>query len=206
MLFPPAERGPIPAPLDRGEESPAGAGSMPIYRGQLFRLFLLVESGDSLYIVDQHAAHERILFEDMKARKAVSQELLMPLRVEAGRQAEGLLARRAFLMERFGIRLERSEDGSVEIVALPEELLALDEEELLAALLWEQGSVEELGDRLHSLAACRLAVKEGQELDSPTARELVRRVFALENARCPHGRPIWTELTREALEREVGRE
>jgi len=204
----PQERAPAAAeePEEPGPPVPPAGAEAPVYRGQLFRLFLLVEHGDRLYFLDQHAAHERILFEEMKARRPVSQELLMPMRVEAGPQAEALLQRGRFLAERFGIRLEKAGDGSVEIASLPEDLLSLEEEELLGALLWEQGSLEELAERVYSLAACRLAVKEGQELDAPTARELVRRVFALDNARCPHGRPIWTELTRETLERGVGRE
>ena len=130
----------------------------------------------------------------------------MPLRVEAGAEADRLLEMGSALLERFGIRVERAEDGSAEIAALPEDLLALEEQELLEALLLERKSLDELADGIYSLAACRLAVKEGQELDVLTARELVRRAFGLDNARCPHGRPIWTELTRELLERGVGRE
>jgi DNA mismatch repair protein MutL len=118
----------------------------------------------------------------------------------------GLLERRGELERQLGIRLQPTEDGAVEIVAMPEELLALEEEELVEAILWERGSVEELQARVLSLAACRLAVKEGEELDAGAAESLVRGVFALDNARCPHGRPIWTELSREDLERAVGRE
>ena len=129
----------------------------------------------------------------------------MPIRVDAGPQA-ALLAGRAQLLGRLGLRLEEGEDGSVEIAALPEELLALDEDELVEALLGEKSSFEELEDRVFSLAACRLAVKEGEELDGAAAAELIRRVFALDNARCPHGRPIWTEIRRADLERSVGRQ
>ncbi|MBN1836894.1 MAG: DNA mismatch repair endonuclease MutL [Spirochaetales bacterium] len=205
----PVPAGPPARPVTAVAPTAGGPAESPgeaLYRGQIFGLFLLVESGDTLYVVDQHAAHERVLFERMRARPPVSQELLMPLRVEPGPQADRLLERAALLRERFAVRLERAEDGAVEIAALPEELLALEAEELVAALLWEQGSVEELIDRVYALAACRLAVKEGQELDPGAAQELVRQVFALENARCPHGRPIWTQLKRQDLEKGVGRE
>ena len=191
-------------PQALGPERPE-AGTSPRYRGQVFGLFLLAEYGDSLYVVDQHAAHERVLFEELKSRRPAAQELLMPIRVDAGPQA-ALLAGRAQLLGRLGLRLEEGEDGSVEIAALPEELLALDEDELVEALLGEKSSFEELEDRVFSLAACRLAVKEGEELDGAAAAELIRRVFALDNARCPHGRPIWTEIRRADLERSVGRQ
>jgi DNA mismatch repair protein MutL len=177
----------------------------PLYRGQLFKLFLLVEYGSSLYIVDQHAAHERILFEQLKSAAPATQELLMPIRLEVGANTAGLIAERGKLFQRLGIRVEMSDDGTHEITALPEALISIEEESLIEALLLERGSVDELVDRVFSLAACRLAVKEGTELDALTATELVRQSFRLENARCPHGRPIWFEVTEQQLLREVGR-
>jgi DNA mismatch repair protein MutL len=184
---------------------PAVEAGQPRYRGQLFRLFLLVEYGSSLYIVDQHAAHERILFEQLKSAELTTQELLMPIRLEIGANSAEIIADREELFKRLGIRVEESDDGTYEITALPEALISIEEETLIQALLLERGSVEELVDRVFSLAACRLAVKEGKELDPLTATELIRRAFQLSNARCPHGRPIWFELTEQQLLREVGR-
>jgi DNA mismatch repair protein MutL len=203
----------IPKPLGRlqQEESPVqepdadDSPAEPVYHGQLFKLFLLVEYGSSLFIVDQHAAHERILFEQLRAADPASQELLMPMRLEIGEAAAELIAGRKELFERVGIRVERSDDDTYELTALPEALISIDEEDLVQALLWEKGSVDELVDRVFSLASCRLAVKEGQELDPLMATELVHKVFALSNARCPHGRPIWHEVPKEKLLREVGR-
>ena len=182
-----------------------GGTPQPLYRGQLFKLFLLVEYGSSLYIVDQHAAHERILFEQLKSADPATQELLMPIRLEVGANTAELIAERAELFERLGIRIETGDDGTYEITALPEALICIEEQTLIEALLLERGSLDELIDRVFSLAACRLAVKEGAELDDLTAAELVGRVFRLENARCPHGRPIWFEVTEQQLLREVGR-
>jgi DNA mismatch repair protein MutL len=183
----------------------AGETGGPLYRGQLFKLFLLVEYGSSLYIVDQHAVHERILFEQLKAAKPASQELLMPIRLESGTGTAEVIAGREELFQRLGIRVEASEDGTFEITALPEALISIEEETLIEALLREKGSVDELVDRVFSLASCRLAVKEGKELDPLTAMELIQRAFQLSNARCPHGRPIWFEVTEQQLLREVGR-
>jgi DNA mismatch repair protein MutL len=190
---------------DRSAAAQTGEAAQPLYRGQLFKLFLLVEYGSSLYIVDQHAAHERILFEQLKSVEPATQELLMPIRMEVGANTAELIADRAQLFERLGIRIEMSDDGAYEITALPEALISIEEQTLIEALLYERGSVAELVDRVFSLAACRLAVKEGTELDALSAAELVRKVFHLENARCPHGRPIWFEVSEQLLLREVGR-
>jgi DNA mismatch repair protein MutL len=184
---------------------PEDAEPRPVYRGQLFKLFLLVEYGTSLFIVDQHAAHERILFEQLASADPVSQELLMPIRLEIGESAAEVISGRGELFKRLGIRVERGDDDTYELSALPEALISIDEEELVQALLWEKGSVDELVDRVYSLASCRLAIKEGQEVDPLTATELVHKVFALSNARCPHGRPIWYEVQRKQLLREVKR-
>ena len=158
-----------------------------------------------MYVVDQHAAHERILFEQLKAAKPASQELLKPIRLEGGTNTAEVIADREELFQRLGIRVEMSEDGTFEITALPEALISIEEQTLIEALLREKGSVDELVDRVFSLASCRLAVKEGKELDPLTAMELIQRTFQLSNARCPHGRPIWFEVTEQQLLREVGR-
>jgi DNA mismatch repair protein MutL len=183
----------------------AGPPEQPRYLGQLFRLFLLVQRGDSLYIVDQHAAHERLLFDEISSRRFAAQQLLLPLRLEAQPGLVEALRARAPLLQRLGIEVESSQDGGYEITALPEQLLSIEEQTLLQALLWERGSLEELERHVLSLAACRLAVKDGQQLDERTATELVRRIFDLPNARCPHGRPVWYEVSREELFRRVGR-
>jgi len=198
-------RAPVRSAAESAAAAPAGEAAGPLYRGQLFKLFLLVEYGSSLYIVDQHAAHERILFEQLKSAEPTAQELLMPIRLEIGAKSAEVITERAELFQRLGIRIEESEDGTYEITALSEDLISIEEQTLIQALLLERGSVDELVDNVLSLAACRLAVKEGRELDPLTATELIQRVFRLSNARCPHGRPIWFEVSEQQLLREVGR-
>jgi DNA mismatch repair protein MutL len=190
-----------PAPGTRPAE---GSPVEPRYLGQIFGLFLVVELADELYLVDQHAAHERLLFEELKGRQYGSQELLLPLPLEKSPALDAALARFSGTLRRLGIRVLRGEGGGWEVTALPEELLCI-EEELAAALAGETGSPEELEDRLLALAACRTAVKDGEELDALTARELARRALALDNARCPHGRPLWMRIAKEELLRAVNR-
>jgi DNA mismatch repair protein MutL len=199
--------GRMASPVSGGARSPAAAAEEASaaavrYRGQLFRLFLLVERGDSLFIVDQHAAHERLLFEELKGRRLAAQELLLPVRLEG--IGEERVRNGAESWSRLGIRVERGEDGVWSLTALPEELLCV-EEELAEALLEGSGTPEELGERVLALAACRTAVKDGDELDPQAAAALAGRALALDNARCPHGRPLWMEIRRGDLLRAVAR-
>jgi DNA mismatch repair protein MutL len=195
------------------EEPPLTDALQPHYRGQLFRLFLLVEYGNSLYVVDQHAAHERLLYEQLKMRRPVAQELLMPIRLDLTEAGAAALRARLPLLEGLGIRVESSgtEDRDLEITALPEDLLAVEEDELVEALVEQPGSAgaagsaAQLQERLLSLAACHLAVKDGEILDPRDAEDLASRALRLDNARCPHGRPLWFRLTEEQLLKAVGR-
>jgi DNA mismatch repair protein MutL len=213
LQFPTAvpEVGPAPAARRaeavQREEPPPEDVAQPRYRGQLFRLFLLVEYGNSLYVVDQHAAHERLLYEQLKRRPPAAQELLMPIRLELTEASAATLRARTGLLKSLGIHLESTGTGNreLEITALPEELLAVDEDELVEALTGREGSAEELQERLLSLAACHLAVKDGEVLNPADAEDLARRALRLDNARCPHGRPLWFRLTEEQLLKAVGR-
>jgi DNA mismatch repair protein MutL len=175
------------------------------YCGQVFDLFLLVEWGERLFIIDQHAAHERLLYEELRNKKSNTQELLFPIHFEAGPAEAVLVRERISLWREIGIQISTVEKNAFEINSLPEDFLALDESELVKALLSEYTSFEELKDRIYSMAACRLAVKDGETLDQPAAEQLAADVFNLTNGRCPHGRPIWYEIRREELFRRVGR-
>jgi len=175
------------------------------YCGQVFDLFLLVEWGNRLFIIDQHAAHERVLYEKLRNKKSNTQELLFPIHFEAGPDEAVLVRERISLWREMGIQISAVEKNAFEINSLPEDFLALDEGELVKALLSEYSSFDELKDRIYSMAACRLAVKDGESLDRPAAEQLTADLFNLSNGRCPHGRPIWYEIRREELFRRVGR-
>ena len=119
---------------------------------------------------------------------------------------EPRIQERQSIFEDLGIRLEKVEPGAYEIRALPEVLLSLEEKDLLDTLLSPEHAPEETKRKVYSLAACRLAIKEGQDVDAVTARELFQQCLGLDNARCPHGRPLWVQLTKEELYRLVGRD
>ena len=167
------------------------------YRGQLFRLFLLVESGDSLFIVDQHAAHERLMYEELKSRRLASQELLLPVRLEGVGEERGA-ARPGLLGPAGHPRGARGGRGLLDRPPCRRSCSAWRRSWPRRCAKASAGP-EELEHRVLSLAACRTAVKDGEELDPRSAGELARRALALDNARCPHGRPIWMRDPREAI-------
>jgi DNA mismatch repair protein MutL len=175
------------------------------FLGQIFNLFLLVETAESFYLVDQHAAHEKILYNRLKSTGKKAQEILFPISFEVSEEEESELVKREKDLGKFGIYLEKVGKHSFEIVSLCPELSAIEEGELVEVIKKTDISLDQLEDEIYRLAACRAAIKEGDPVDPATAGELIRETFELENARCPHGRPIWHKITREELFRLVGR-
>jgi DNA mismatch repair protein MutL len=175
------------------------------YFGQLFGLFLLAELGDTFYIVDQHAAHEKILFEQIRKQKPVIQELLFPIVFEATADEKKLLEKNKPLFEKMGIVCSQVERNTYEIGMLPSYLVSAEPEEVIGMLKSSTGSLQEAEDKICALAACRSAIKEGEKIDPVTALDLIDKTFDLENARCPHGRPVWHTITKDELYKLLGR-
>jgi DNA mismatch repair protein MutL len=173
------------------------------YLGQVLGPFLAFELDDAVWFLDQHAAHERMLFDELCSRPAQSQELLVPETIECDDDEEDkLLAEALPRLAEAGFRIERGDDDEWLVAAAPAELAkgAADAARALA---------REGGDALHAaraLAACRAAIKDGDALDDSAAEELIARALELPEPRCPHGRPIWTRVTREQLYKLVRRE
>jgi DNA mismatch repair protein MutL len=172
------------------------------YLGSALGPFLVFEREGALWFLDQHAAHERLLFDALMARESESQLLLVPEAIECEDEAEDArIAAAVPELTSAGFALER-EGGAWLVAAAPPELSKAAAE-----------SVRELargsGDRLRAaraLAACRSAVKDGDSLDRSSAEELIARALGLPEPRCPHGRPIWSRITREQLYRLVRRD
>jgi DNA mismatch repair protein MutL len=173
--------------------------------GHLFELFLLVEQGDRLFIIDQHAAHERILYDRLIAGPIVKQELLVPIRFESESPGEDLfLAAKRGELEKLGILIEEAGTGRWQITALPE-AWQLSDGETLEALRELQHAGENIAERWAATLSCRRAVKDGDYLDDISARALAEAALTLPIPRCPHGRPLWVEISRAELYRGVRR-
>jgi DNA mismatch repair protein MutL len=172
------------------------------YLGPALGPFLLFEREAALWFLDQHAAHERLIFDELQARPSESQELLVPEPIEVDDDEEDRhIGEAAPRLAEAGFRLER--DGDRWLVAAAPGELRKGASEAVRELSRESGDAPRAA---HALAACRAAVKDGDVLDDAAAEELISRALALPEPRCPHGRPIWTRITREQLYRLVRRE
>jgi len=174
------------------------------YLGQAFDLFLLCQAGEELFLIDQHAAHERILYNRFSAPGQDSQGLIVPIEIEMDEQEN-----REFYRELLSELAELGFRGSLEerqliITAIPASYRGV-EKELEAFLGDAGGSVRNLLTALYADMACKAAIKDGEALDDVSARELIREALALPDPRCPHGRPVWFRLSRQELFALVGR-
>lgn len=233
---PPVERKPaqpVSAPLEEaalqsGQSAPAvqpEGGEMPAqqslelaqaeYRviGETMDTYILVEQDDALIFIDKHAAHERILFEQLKKspQPVMSQTLLTPFAAQLSREESAAALENTALLARCGFELEDFGDGTVLVRAIPAEI-ALDEaepvlSELSGALLaGKRLDTDALRDELLHTIACKAAIKAGYHTDPRERDALVREVLSREDLKyCPHGRPICTVLTKKQLEKQFRR-
>jgi DNA mismatch repair protein MutL len=174
------------------------------YAGRVFGLFILIEWGDKLYIIDQHAAHERILFDRFLSQPVPKQELLAPIpfRTDSDDEDNFLEAKRDEL-KRLGVDIEKDADGW-RIEALPADWRCGDAE-TVKEILELRTAGENIAERWAATLCCRAAIKDGDYPDDETAFALGKEALLLPNPRCPHGRPVWTEISREALFKAVKR-
>jgi len=190
------------------------AVSLPVLRvlGQLMSSYIIAEGPDGLYLIDQHAAHERILFEKVnqqRSRQEIEvQGLLEPVTFEVNpKQDEVLKSHYADLAE-FGFSIEPFGNRTYLVRAVPHLLHDKDWAGMLRELL-DSLSVEGKSDWVEKIAtsmACHGAVRAGQVLTDDEMRELVRQLEqAATPHTCPHGRPVMIHLNSGQLRREFGR-
>jgi DNA mismatch repair protein MutL len=175
------------------------------FLGRLFGLFILAAKGDRLFIIDQHAAHERILYNRFISRPPKGQELLVPIAFDTeSPEDDGFLKTRQADLAALGIRIEADEGGGWRIEALPE-LWRLSDAETVREILSLKTAGENMAERWAATLSCRKAVKDGDYLDEGAALALAEEAMKLPVPRCPHGRPIWLEISREDLFKAVKR-
>lgn len=173
------------------------------YIGQLFDTFLLVEFGDRLLFIDQHAAHERILYDEIVAQKDV-QRLIVPYQFETDRSADDFLLENSIIYADFGVELTRVEPMLWEMSTIPA-VCRKNEADIAAYIQNTTGDVDSARKGLFAIMACHAAIKAGDPLDSVTAKALVDKAFKLDAMVCPHGRSFTFEMSKEELYRKVGR-
>jgi DNA mismatch repair protein MutL len=168
-----------------------GMASTFRYLGQVFNTFLAVEKNNLFYLVDQHAAHERILYDDLFSRASDKQELLVPYRIEtdSGKDDRFVESMRDEIAQA-GFSIENEGDGIWQVTAVPARWTGT-QADLVNDLLDSAKDPASLVSHLYATSACRAACKAGDPLDDGTARRLVEQAFALAEPVCPHGRPLW---------------
>ena len=167
-----------------------------------FGLFLIAEVGDELYFVDQHAAHERILYDELLKRETV-QPLLVPIELEMEDDVSLFLDKNHGIYSRLGIILEKK-DGRWLITSLP--AIARDiEKEVAAFISLNTGDEKELESSIFAILACKAAIKAGDKLDRFSAEAILEKVFRMEEPACPHGRTFLIKLREKELREMVGR-
>jgi len=189
--------------------------SLPILRmlGQLASNYILAEGPEGLYLIDQHAAHERVLFEKILAQRSQQkievQGLLEPVNIELSPEQEEALKTKSELLNEFGFSLELFGDRSYLLRAVPAMMKEGNLTEAVRELLDSLTAEEEPSKREEKIAqsvACHSAVKAGDSLTSEEMRELIKQLEQTKQPRtCPHGRPTMIHLSSHQLEKEFGR-
>ncbi|MFC2066059.1 DNA mismatch repair endonuclease MutL [Chloroflexota bacterium] len=190
------------------------AVSLPVLRvlGQVLNSYIITEGPDGLYLIDQHAAHERVLFEKVgqqRAKRGVEvQGLLEPATFEVSPREESVLKSRHEELAEFGFSLEPFGDRTYLVRTVPHLLHDKDWAGMLRELL-DSLSAEGVSSSTEKAAisiACHGAVRSGQTLADDEMRELVRQLEQAANPHtCPHGRPTMIHLSSGQLSREFGR-
>ncbi len=185
------------------QESPKQESPNYTYIGQIFNTFLLVEVNDKLLFIDQHAAHERLLYDEIVAQKDV-QRLMVPYRFETDRSADDFLLENSIIYADFGVELTRVEPLLWEMSTIPA-VCRKSEAQIASYIQNTTGDLESARKGLFAIMACHAAIKAGDALDAITAKALVDKVFQLDAMLCPHGRSFTYEISKEELYKKVGR-
>lgn len=181
--------------------------------GQVMDTYILLQRDDGLEIIDQHAAHERIVFEELRRmERGAEQRLIEPRAIEVAPGTMELLDDAMPLLREMGFDIERFGEGTVLIRGVPVISGALEDPERLSDLITEIArmgrprGVEERREELLQMVACHSAVRAGEPLSTGTMEEIVKEIERLPSGKsCPHGRPTRVRITKAELERMFGR-
>ena len=209
---------PVPAPAPEPEPEQVVIEAMPQdipwrYVGELYSSYILVEQGEEAYLIDKHAAHERILFEKLKAnQEAISaQTLLTPVTHRSSPDEVAILLDNQQLLEELGFEIQEFGENTLLIRQIPMDLdssQAVDALQTLAAdlLNGRKERKDSVRDELLHTVACKAAIKAGWKSSEEELLVLAKQVLSREDLKhCPHGRPICVSLSKKQLEKQFKR-
>ena len=217
VMIPTPAPAPVPVP-----EPPAAPEQVELvmpkeipwrFVGELYNTYIIVEQGEDAFLIDKHAAHERILFEKLKANQESisSQALLTPVPCRFSPDEVAALLTNTALLEQLGFEIEEFGDNTVLVRQVPMDLSAEDASDALTALAADllngrRENKDTVRDELLHTVACKAAIKAGWHSDEKELLTLAKTVMEREDLKyCPHGRPICVNLSKKQLERQFKR-
>jgi len=210
---------PTPAPIPQPEEpEQIVIAEMPKeipwrFVGELYNSYIIVEQGEEAYLIDKHAAHERILFEKLKANQEAisSQVLLTPVTLRLSAEGTAILLENSSLLEELGFEVQEFGENTLAIRQIPMDLdstQAADALETISAdlLSGRKESRENVRDEVLHTVACKAAIKAGWVSSEKELIKLAEQVLSRDDLKhCPHGRPICITLSKKQLEKQFKR-
>ena len=205
---------PAPSPVEEVEQVEL---AMPEIQwrmvGELYNSYIIVEQGEEAYLIDKHAAHERILFEKLKANqeKISAQALLTPIPVRLAPEAAGELLSNKDLLDELGFEIDEFGENTVVLRQIPMDLdpshAAEAIEEMAADLLnGRREKATTVRDEILHTVACKAAIKAGWKNDEAELLAVAKEVMSRDDLKhCPHGRPICITLSKKQLEKQFKR-
>lgn len=180
------------------------------YKGNLFNTYLLYEYNERVYMIDQHAAHERLIYDNLMKRlaerKIVKQPLLVPYIFEINPQEERILEEKLYVLRSMGFGIEPFGLGSFKIDEVPVDLQDINVKEFIGEILADieglknAGLEDVLKDKIATVA-CKHAVKGGMQLTDGEIDALFKMIDGNMGLKCPHGRPVCVVLTKREIEK-----
>ncbi len=199
-------------------EEPENYKTKPIYKfiGIAFKTYIIIEMEDDIYIIDQHAAHERIMYEKVKANfykdeQKDSQLMLLPDVITLTHKEMNIAKDNIELFEKAGFMLDEFGENTIKISGTPSILIDLDTKELFLETLDEINTVartakQEIEEKFIATIACKAAVKAHMALSKEEVESLMDKLLELPNPfTCPHGRPTAIKMTKYDIERKFAR-
>ncbi|MCQ2609259.1 MAG: DNA mismatch repair endonuclease MutL, partial [Lachnospiraceae bacterium] len=190
--------------------------------GQIFDTYIIISYDDNIYLIDQHAAHEKINFEKLKKKlddrldDTLEQEmLLIPIMVSLTKNQQDIIEKYKDMFLKMGFTIERFGDNDYKISSVPMILSKMDKKELLMELIRDLEidgkngkkimDIDIFLDRIASMA-CKMSIKANDRLNLSDMKNLIDKLFSLDDPyNCPHGRPAIIKVTREELEKKFKR-
>ena len=208
---------PVPAAQDKEPEQ-AVIETMPAeipwrYVGELYNSYIIVEQGEEAYLIDKHAAHERILFEKLKANQEAisSQSLLSPVACRLSAEEASILLANKTLLEELGFEAEEFGENTLLLRRIPMDLGVEQAQETLEQMAADllngrRERKDSVRDEVLHTVACKAAIKAGWHSSEKELQVLAQQVMAREDLKhCPHGRPICITLSKKQLEKQFKR-